>query len=138
MKKDKILEELVIEEAINLKKYAKKEELDKLDYDNLDGDCAYKCIYGQMTGDCESNRAYNLIKKCAIKVYNVTSDEDRIETSVLNGKPKNLKNYSDRLEHYISPIERFLFFYKSSQEVKSTKIQKLVKFLRDETKELVL
>lgn len=135
MKRDLVLEELVIEEATNLKKYATKEELSRLDYDNLDGDSKSRCIYGQMTGDCSSYRANELIIKCAQKVYNTTDTDDRIVKSVLNGKPYKIDKVNERLDFYISPIEKFLYKYKRGYK-ESTKIKKLVNFLQDKTQEL--
>ena len=137
MKKDPILEELVIKEATNLKKHATKQELAKLDYYRLSGDSITNCIYGQMTGNCGSSRSYRLIKKCCIKVYNVNKGYSNILIdNTLNGKPENLKRPSDRLLYYVSPIEKFLYFYKKDSDTNSTKIKKLVAFLKDETKEL--
>ena len=46
-------------EANNLRTLATQEEKNKLDFYNLDGVNYYKCIYGQMTGHCSSERANN-------------------------------------------------------------------------------
>lgn len=65
----KTMQALVKKEAANLKKNATKEELAKLDFDRLDGDSPYSCMYGQMTGHCYSNRASELIFNCCERVY---------------------------------------------------------------------
>lgn len=136
MKRDLVLEQLVIEEATNLKKYATKKELFALSYKELVGSDVKYCIYGQMTGHCRTKRSYNLIRKCCKKIYEVKDHWNVIASSILSGKPKVLIDIYDRLEYYISPIEKFLYIYKPDTDKKSIKIKKLVDFLKDETKEL--
>lgn len=136
MKKDLILEELVIKEATNLKKYATKEELAKLKYKDLDGDSVISCIYGQITDSCLSKRSQDLIIKCCEKVYKTDASDNRIVNAILNGKPKKIKFSHHRLDYYASPIERFLAIYKPDEWTKSIKIKKLVDFLQDKTQEL--
>lgn len=58
------LKQEVIKEAELLKLHARLEELDALNIALLDTDSRYDCIYGQMTGDCFSERAYHLIAHC--------------------------------------------------------------------------
>ncbi len=58
------LEQLVNEEALNLKKYATKEEIEKLDFTKLDPQDHRLCIYGQMTGHCANKRSIELQNKC--------------------------------------------------------------------------
>lgn len=134
MKRDLRLEELVIEEAIKLKKYATKKELAKLDYNTLNGGNTTKCVYGQMTDHCESLRAGVLIEKCCNIVFNVT------RRGITN--TKKLKDidvpYVNRLSTYFSPIEKLLMKYKKNSNINSNKIKKLVAFLKDETKTLEL
>ena len=130
--KDLILEQLVIEEAINLKLHAKKSELQKLNIYYLNGDNSKTCIYGQMTNHCESERALTLIKKCAIRVYNIGINDTF--NGELNGSPLEINvKANNRLLHYISPIEKFLYKYKPSEYSNSIKINKLVAFLKNET-----
>lgn len=59
---------LVIDEAVKLKAAATKDELSKLDFENLDGNSSYRCIYGQITGHCYSKRASQLLTQCAMGV----------------------------------------------------------------------
>ena len=59
------LKALVKDEAEKLKIHATPEELEKLDSSELDPEHTELCIYGQMTGDCFSERAGELIIKCA-------------------------------------------------------------------------
>ncbi len=62
------LKRQVLREANNLKKYATKEELQRLNIELLVPKFQTACIYGQMTGDCYSPRASELIHKCAVPV----------------------------------------------------------------------
>lgn len=136
MKRDSVLEQLVIEEATNLRNKATSKELSKLDYENLAGESTTWCIYGQMTGNCESLRAFKLIKKCAKKVYEVTNNINRFKNLELNGAPK-IVTYSSRNSYYFSPIEIFVNKYKPKFNSESRKIKKLVSFLKGDTQELI-
>ena len=126
MKKDATLEQLVIEEATNLKQYATAAELDRLNLKLMSGDSKSHCIYGQMTGSCTSERAAYLIKLCATRVYNAT--EYNTFDGELNGAPKKVEPHN-RLNHYVSPIEMLVFRYKPFFSKTSTKVNKLVAFL---------
>lgn len=140
MKRNDILLDLVVKEATKLKKFATKKEISKLDITKLDGTHVNYCVYGQLTGDCFSNRAYNLIKKCATKVYEV-SPYYGIDRCSLNGKPYEIEKPKLRINHFISPIEQFLFKYKvepiSIKGTRSKYAKKLIAFLKGETDELV-
>lgn len=69
-KKDQtILTDLVRHEAAFLKQNASPAELAKLDFDNIDPESESRCIYGQMTGDCYSERAEFLIQTCCQFVF---------------------------------------------------------------------
>ncbi len=61
----KTLKQLVVDEALKLREYATREEKDKLNINSLLGNDKYKCIYGQMAGHCYSERAIELLCKCA-------------------------------------------------------------------------
>ena len=61
----KELKALVKDEAEKLKIHATPEETGRLDFKTLRHATRERCIYGQMTGDCFSERAGELIIKCA-------------------------------------------------------------------------
>jgi hypothetical protein len=65
-------------EIENIKLFATKTQIKKLNFDTLNPEHTEKCIYGQMTGDCESPKAHNLIDKCCTKL---TVDIDRFVKS---------------------------------------------------------
>lgn len=61
------LKEDVRKEAEALKVHATKEELGRLDFESLDPSHADHCVYGQMCGECWSDRAIGLIHLCTEK-----------------------------------------------------------------------
>lgn len=131
---NKVLKELVIKEAQNLRKFAYKSELARLSAEHIDAEHSEKCVYGQMTGDCFSNRANNLIIKCCEKVYKVVNrfeDENYIQKAKLNGAPHKVQG-TDRNHTYYSPIEKALITMTNKQK------QELVNYLKGETETLVL
>lgn len=136
-KRNEVLLQLVVDEATKLRKHATKKELNNLDYEGLIGESAYDCIYGQLTGDCKSGRAYGLIRKCCTKVYSEEKGNN-LRAIDLNGKPKVLseEGIGDRLYYYSSPIENFLVLYKADLFDNSVYVKRLVKFLKGEINEL--
>lgn len=62
----KELKKAVVKEALLLREYATVEEKKKLCLSILDGRDSGLCVYGQMTGSCNTPRAIQLLKVCAI------------------------------------------------------------------------
>lgn len=58
------LKELVKQEADNIKRFATADEIGRLDFEDLNPKSFNKCIYGQMTGNCSSDRAIDLLNDC--------------------------------------------------------------------------
>lgn len=92
---------LVIDEATKLREHATEEERGFLNFDSLDSDDAYLCIYGQMTGYCYSERAKQLLNLCA-KPYS--------SSLVGNTFPITDENFDRRTStgNLFSPIESFI------------------------------
>ena len=111
------LKDLVIKEADNIKKFATKEEIGKLNFETLDPTHLKLCIYGQMTGDCDSDRARYLLNKCT-KPYSMDIEKDSPRS---NSKyfPNTHKRFS------FSPIE-----YAISNHPKHN--NQLIKYLKGE------
>jgi hypothetical protein len=61
----KKLKKAVVKEALLLRKYATQEEKYRLNADIIDPIHTNHCLYGQMTYNCESPRALELLKLCA-------------------------------------------------------------------------
>lgn len=121
-----ILKDLVRGEAAKLREVITKKEASKLDFQTLDGENKDRCIYGQLTGYCFSNRAANLILKCCERVYIPNTKYcDELKNAKLNGEPHKVKA-DRRYESYYSPIEKWL-------RVSTKKAQKnLIQYLKKE------
>ena len=124
------IKELVRIEADNLKRFATEEELDRLHFGRLEASVAKRCIYGQMTGFCYSERAHELIMNCAVRVYNTP---EAISHPRLNGKPRVVSG-EDRKFEYHSPIE--VFIYKNEANLKRNLNERLVDYLKGKTETL--
>ncbi len=129
---DKELIKLTIAEAVALKLNATPEEIARLE-GRIDPRNKYDCIYGKMTGKCNSKRAQELIRACCPRVYS-TKGCDYLSEAMLNGPPEEefiedtwAKN---RLDHYISPIEKFILLCGEDN------IKVLVSFLKGKRKTL--
>jgi hypothetical protein len=113
------LKEDVQKEAEALRVHATKEERERLDIETLDPANTKLCVYGLLTGDCDSPRASRLIKECAPIYITGESDEDGMETVA------EFKSY-----HY-SPIEYYIALPEANNA-------NLISYLRGETETLEL
>jgi hypothetical protein len=80
----KLLEflKMVRVEATHLRDNATKEEKANLNFDSIDPYSSSDCIYGQMTGNCESDRAHKLCPKTIAVLFLITPSVKRAaETS---------------------------------------------------------
>lgn len=59
----------VLTEVTNIKQYATAQEIANLDFEDLHPNHRNRCVYGQMTGDCNSERAAQLIEKCTPRFF---------------------------------------------------------------------
>ena len=116
----KELELLVKDEAEKLKIHATPEEIGRLNFKNLRHEMTERCIYGQMTGDCYSKRATQLLKKCTTPYSSFLSPYR---------KPDKKTFTNDRW--VFSPIE----FYIANSE---SKREALIDFLQGKSETLNL
>lgn len=131
-KRMQIMQDLVKKEARNLRKYATEDERLELNFDDLDPDSPFRCVYGLMTGNCFSERADQLIKQCAERVYN--KEGDGVRGFPLNGKPTGGRGGSSiAFADYYSPIEVFIL---QENEAQTANNKRLLAYLRGETKTL--
>lgn len=130
---------LVITEAMNLREHATREQKDELNFVELRPSQAEHCIYGQMTGHCYSREALDLIRKCALKVYNTHGKELRPSAiKNLNGVPRDFSYAQDRNAVYHSPIELFILIMNESENLNYLKNNKiLIDYIKGYTDELV-
>lgn len=124
------LNKLVKQEAINLKKYATKEEIARLNFKDFQYQNAYGCIYGLMTGTCLSDRANDLIIKCCKKVYAPTQNCQSMFRYDELIKPH--KVHWGRTLRFASPIEKWLFLVEGDLH------KRLIQFIKGEIEELKL
>jgi hypothetical protein len=61
--KRKVFNEMVSKEINHLRTHATYEEKGRLDFETFDRSDDTYCIYGQMTGDCHSDRSKELMPK---------------------------------------------------------------------------
>lgn len=123
--------ELVTQESIALKVKATREELFILDIYQLDPHDPMRCIYGQMTGDCYSPRATELIVSCCARVFKAEKGAlQDFDIDNLNGAPE-----PDKRGDYYSAIETFIDCPRNKRNGNNAA---LVAFLRGETDTLTL
>lgn len=110
----------VKKEAMALRKHATKEELDRLDFYTLDPQSPTRCTYGQLSGDCDNDRASELIKACAPVLFAA----------------------HDFYAQYPLPIEKFLTYRWSPIEIyinrDYAKNKNLIDYLKGNRNDLVL
>lgn len=137
-KEKKELIKLVIQEAEKLKKQITPEETSNLDFYSLRAFNDSRCIYGQMTGNCRTKRAIELITKCCFKTYKteVYSTRDPDFGNELNGPPEECIGVPGGVAlQYCSPIELFITF---PENRKNGNNKSLVLYLKGKKEELKL
>ena len=137
------LKEDVRKEAEALRIHATKEERGRLDISDLDPSHARHCIYGQMTGHCDSNRSIELIELCTARYvrdfslmlivkdgFNRISDTvNGVTVANLNKKRPTILDTED-VSHY-SMIEAYILLPEANNA-------NLIAYLRGETETLTL
>lgn len=139
----------VKKEAVALRKNATKEELGRLDLYSFNADLKDRCVYGQMTGNCASPRACELIWACCKRYidakdddYSTDIDEYKELRKFINGNmPPRVNTLSDfektRGESmdenidYFSAIEGYILLH-------DAKHANLIAYLKGERNDLVL
>ena len=122
-KRKQIMFKLVKEEADNLKNNLTLIERLKLSLTLLDPCSSTQCIYGQLTGDCDSDRAIELIKTCCSRAYGFLFDITMKDSPVI-GSPKKLSR-----GNFWSPIEVFIV---QDENQDNGNNEQLVKYLKGE------
>lgn len=98
--------EAVVAEIENIKLNATKEEKDKLNKESFEHFTVSKCIYGQMTGMCDSARAVELTPKSYERTtYRWTLAESKF--SDLEFEHGESFTALEKYLYIISPEERF-------------------------------
>lgn len=133
----------VKQEIENIKKFATDKEKQNLDFDSFNADSPTSCIYGQLTGDCESDRAIKLIRKCCKRyfhflIYGIDVDDEftfkDIKESVNGEKMPDKFDKNDfgiRNYEYHSLLEGFI-------KLKNANNKNILSYIKGKTSKLVL
>lgn len=102
-----------------LKKHATVSEIDRLYFEELTPESSTECIYGQMTGNCKSFRASQLIDLCCKRVVRNSGSLNSFKTilPVVNGiynKSEFQKNR--RSLDFFSSLEAYIMADKAKNE----------------------
>lgn len=116
----------VLEEAIHLRENATDEEKGKLDFDALRVSKNDRCIYGQMTGHCDSERAAELYKSKYNSV-GTRSAENKGLTTFSELKELNPEGEFEEHVAWFTPIEVYI-------TMKGAKNKSLIRFIKGEIK----
>lgn len=106
MKVRKIFLQLVKEELDTIKVKAMDYEIASLDFDSFNHSSADYCIYGQMTGECTSDRAKELYPK----LY------DEVRVNFLCGYNEPTRGFYSKGSNF-TPLEKYLFLVKSDKHL---------------------
>jgi len=131
----------VIKEIKSLKKHATREELERLDFEAFSYSFVTDCIYGQMTGNCKSYRAKDLMDKSCVRVMSLPDGcgdiEDKTFAEVnnehfINGD-YNKQTWIDEGRDwcYLSALEGYIC-------LKNAKTKNIINYLKGETNTLNL
>lgn len=120
-------------EVETIKKLATPEEISRLKFKRFNPDSKSNCIYGQMTGDCRSIRACDLLSSACVRVTHnrkVKLHESTFEEilEVINGPLKG--RMKDDL-NYISMLETYIL-------LKDSKSKNIMDYLKGKTETLEL
>lgn len=126
----------VAKEARALKKIATKKEIERLDAATLSPTSSTQCVYGQMTGNCVSERSIKLISYCCKRFIDL-SYVDAIEQQgfmAIREHINGAKMPATRIlanMGWLSSIESYI-------SLPNAKNKNLIAYLKDERKDLVL
>lgn len=134
----------VAHEVQMLKEHATLEEINKLDFDDFNNHKTNRCIYGQMTGDCRTIRAKELMDVACIRVMNVEDgtrnctnwDDDFKINGVYNGQTWQFitsvcDGFYRRDWSHLSALEAYICLH-------DAKVENIYSFLKGEVDTLEL
>ena len=87
----------VEEEVRRLKEHCTQEEIEKLDINEFSFTSPLRCVYGQLAGSCESDRAKELMSKCCLRIWvtDKDSEEEDVNREIVN--VINKKGFTDAI-----------------------------------------
>lgn len=123
------IKELAYKEAKLLKEHSTKKERGKLNYKTLSPSNSQGCIYGQMTSDCKSDRAVELINKCCTEVVSTYDYMKLVKRDIVNSVSIR-EDIKDRDWDFISPIEAYIMI--ESERNEKDKLVKLINYIKED------
>lgn len=133
----------VTHEVKMLKKHTTLEERSKLNFENFDPTTKMGCVYGQMTGSCDTFRARELMGLCCRKELNVSNAQLEYSTfdevkPLLTGITKSYRGttwdsgvWHRRSYDYLSALEAYIF-------IRDTNRSHVLEYLMDKTNTIKL
>ena len=119
-----------------LKLHATDEEKEYLDFDSFDPDKPKKCIYGQITGNCNSHRAMQLMQLGCVRIvhnpgnraYKFTEMKPRINGAFM---PETWDRDRDDFPNFLSCLEAYIL-------LDDAKNKQIIQYIKGETDTLTL
>ncbi len=128
----------VMHEIDMLKKHATAKEISKLNFEYLSPSSQSRCIYGQMTGSCKSERAHMLMNLACVREFdsnieNIAYRDFRTIKHYINGgyTGRTWIASGNRTFNYCSALEGYI-------TLKGAKNKQIIAYLKDEIKTLKL
>lgn len=130
----------VLHEINMLKQHAFKTELKHLNLKWFDYNEPAACIYGQLTGNCTSNRARKLMDLSCIRVMDLNNGTQSIAECTIGSKKFNVngvytgqtwEDVNARDYGYLSALEGYIC-------TKGAKIEAIMQYMKGETDTITL
>ena len=125
-----------------LKEHATQEEVEKLDFQLFNPRRSDGCIYGQMTGECDTPRAKELMDKACIRVLDFGPGYDLEDCSSFIAIKENINgSYTGQDWYSGDNIERHMFYLSSLEGYicfKNAKKEHIIDFLKGKVETLKL
>lgn len=126
-------------EIESIKLHATKKEKSRLNFKEFKPAYSEDCVYGQLTGDCRSERAIELIEKSCVRIWDLSEknvDIDKIKDasfeeakSFLNGA-FDKETFGDGCQ-YLSALEGYIVLKRANNE-------NILAYIKGETDKLKL
>lgn len=139
------LVELAVQEATKLRELTTESEKAKLYPNSIWAKSRTSCIYGQISGHCFSDRAHELMKICAPRVYERPDNKNLVDcrlTPTTKSVRRAIESRDDiaTRTRYWSPIEVLITMWDDpfGPNFNSDNMVNLAKYIKGEIAEFVL
>ena len=105
----KKLQKLALQEAEKLREYATPEQKARLNVYNFNPQREHACIYGLMTGSCETPEAHELARHCTTGLF-----DSEVVSEAVSVSGSSLQEFYDgrrkrRERGYFTPLEVYIY-----------------------------